>query len=110
MTRWSSTAAAALPQPDPNSSTPTPSRSKWRGLPLEGFDYDSILGQCCESPVGDEVIFIEFKKLEFVGGLKNCEFLEKVKSSLVLSLHSIYTFFSMSWWVDRLPCCTERKK
>ncbi|KAM5573995.1 3-hydroxy-3-methylglutaryl-coenzyme A reductase 1-like [Rosa sericea] len=23
-----------------------------QGLPLEGFDYDSILGQCCESPVG----------------------------------------------------------
>ncbi|KAK1439262.1 hypothetical protein QVD17_05078 [Tagetes erecta] len=22
------------------------------GLPLEGFDYDSILGQCCEMPVG----------------------------------------------------------
>ncbi|XP_050378371.1 3-hydroxy-3-methylglutaryl-coenzyme A reductase 1-like [Argentina anserina] len=21
-------------------------------LPLEGFDYDSILGQCCESPIG----------------------------------------------------------
>ncbi|XP_057975590.1 3-hydroxy-3-methylglutaryl-coenzyme A reductase 1 [Malania oleifera] len=23
-----------------------------QGLPLEGFDYDSILGQCCEMPVG----------------------------------------------------------
>ncbi|XP_004300101.1 PREDICTED: 3-hydroxy-3-methylglutaryl-coenzyme A reductase 1 [Fragaria vesca subsp. vesca] len=23
-----------------------------QGLPLEGFDYGSILGQCCESPVG----------------------------------------------------------
>lgn len=23
-----------------------------RGLPLEGFDYGSILGQCCEMPVG----------------------------------------------------------
>ncbi|XP_031384152.1 3-hydroxy-3-methylglutaryl-coenzyme A reductase 1-like [Punica granatum] len=23
-----------------------------KGLPLEGFDYDSILGQCCEMPVG----------------------------------------------------------
>jgi len=22
------------------------------GLPLEGFDYDAILGQCCEMPVG----------------------------------------------------------
>lgn len=22
------------------------------GLPLEGFDYDSILGQCCEMPIG----------------------------------------------------------
>ncbi|XP_011041288.1 PREDICTED: 3-hydroxy-3-methylglutaryl-coenzyme A reductase 1, partial [Populus euphratica] len=22
------------------------------GLPIEGFDYDSILGQCCEMPVG----------------------------------------------------------
>lgn len=22
------------------------------GLPLDGFDYDSILGQCCEMPVG----------------------------------------------------------
>nr|QEY10155.1 hydroxymethylglutaryl-CoA reductase [Scutellaria barbata] len=22
------------------------------GLPMEGFDYDSILGQCCEMPVG----------------------------------------------------------
>jgi hydroxymethylglutaryl-CoA reductase (NADPH) len=22
------------------------------GLPLEGFDYESILGQCCEMPVG----------------------------------------------------------
>nr|XP_043614695.1 3-hydroxy-3-methylglutaryl coenzyme A reductase 1-like [Erigeron canadensis] len=22
------------------------------GLPLEGFDYDSILGQCCELPIG----------------------------------------------------------
>ncbi|CAI9115296.1 OLC1v1016162C1 [Oldenlandia corymbosa var. corymbosa] len=22
------------------------------GMPLEGFDYDSILGQCCEMPVG----------------------------------------------------------
>lgn len=23
-----------------------------QGLPLDGFDYDSILGQCCEMPVG----------------------------------------------------------
>ncbi|MED6168330.1 3-hydroxy-3-methylglutaryl-coenzyme A reductase 1 [Stylosanthes scabra] len=23
-----------------------------KGLPLEGFDYESILGQCCEMPVG----------------------------------------------------------
>ncbi|KAJ0545819.1 putative hydroxymethylglutaryl-CoA reductase (NADPH) [Helianthus annuus] len=23
-----------------------------RGLPLEGFDYESILGQCCEMPIG----------------------------------------------------------
>ncbi|KAL6516978.1 3-hydroxy-3-methylglutaryl-coenzyme A reductase 1 [Orobanche hederae] len=23
-----------------------------QGLPIEGFDYDSVLGQCCESPVG----------------------------------------------------------
>ncbi|XP_062100115.1 3-hydroxy-3-methylglutaryl-coenzyme A reductase 2-like, partial [Humulus lupulus] len=23
-----------------------------QGLPLEGFDYESILGQCCEMPVG----------------------------------------------------------
>ncbi|KAH0637365.1 hypothetical protein KY289_037280 [Solanum tuberosum] len=22
------------------------------GLPFEGFDYESILGQCCEMPVG----------------------------------------------------------
>ena len=22
------------------------------GLPLEGFDYNSILGQCCEMPIG----------------------------------------------------------
>lgn len=22
------------------------------GLPMEGFDYDSILGQCCEMPIG----------------------------------------------------------
>ena len=22
------------------------------GLPLDGFDYDSILGQCCEMPIG----------------------------------------------------------
>lgn len=22
------------------------------GLPVDGFDYDSILGQCCEMPVG----------------------------------------------------------
>ncbi|XP_010266284.1 PREDICTED: 3-hydroxy-3-methylglutaryl-coenzyme A reductase 1-like [Nelumbo nucifera] len=26
--------------------------SSLAGLPLEGFDYDSILGQCCEMPVG----------------------------------------------------------
>ncbi|KAJ6833102.1 3-hydroxy-3-methylglutaryl-coenzyme A reductase 3-like [Iris pallida] len=25
---------------------------KFQGLPLDGFDYDSILGQCCEMPVG----------------------------------------------------------
>ncbi|KAL6224359.1 hypothetical protein ACLB2K_003214 [Fragaria x ananassa] len=29
----------------------TTSRSL-EGLPLEGFDYDSILGQCCEMPIG----------------------------------------------------------
>ncbi|GAU28089.1 hypothetical protein TSUD_223300 [Trifolium subterraneum] len=23
-----------------------------QGLPMEGFDYDSILGQCCEMPIG----------------------------------------------------------
>ncbi|XP_022643141.1 3-hydroxy-3-methylglutaryl-coenzyme A reductase 2 isoform X2 [Vigna radiata var. radiata] len=23
-----------------------------KGLPVEGFDYDSILGQCCEMPIG----------------------------------------------------------
>lgn len=23
-----------------------------KGLPFDGFDYDSILGQCCEMPVG----------------------------------------------------------
>ncbi|KAL9244916.1 hypothetical protein vseg_018630 [Gypsophila vaccaria] len=25
---------------------------KMEGMPLEGFDYESILGQCCEMPVG----------------------------------------------------------
>ncbi|KAL6226886.1 hypothetical protein ACLB2K_000845 [Fragaria x ananassa] len=27
-------------------------RRSLEGLPLEGFDYDSILGQCCEMPIG----------------------------------------------------------
>ncbi|KAF7831559.1 3-hydroxy-3-methylglutaryl-coenzyme A reductase 1 [Senna tora] len=27
-------------------------RRSLQGLPLDGFDYDSILGQCCEMPVG----------------------------------------------------------
>ncbi|CAN1250174.1 3-hydroxy-3-methylglutaryl-coenzyme A reductase 1 [Linum perenne] len=27
-------------------------RRSLNGLPLDGFDYDSILGQCCEMPVG----------------------------------------------------------
>uniref|UniRef100_A0AB10JBP1 3-hydroxy-3-methylglutaryl coenzyme A reductase n=1 Tax=Cannabis sativa TaxID=3483 RepID=A0AB10JBP1_CANSA len=27
-------------------------RRSLQGLPLEGFDYESILGQCCEMPVG----------------------------------------------------------
>ncbi|GAB2282916.1 3-hydroxy-3-methylglutaryl-coenzyme A (HMG-CoA) reductase isozyme [Dionaea muscipula] len=27
-------------------------RKSLEGLPLEGFDYESILGQCCEMPVG----------------------------------------------------------
>ncbi|KAK9987512.1 hypothetical protein SO802_027751 [Lithocarpus litseifolius] len=27
-------------------------RKSLTGLPLEGFDYESILGQCCEMPVG----------------------------------------------------------
>jgi hydroxymethylglutaryl-CoA reductase (NADPH) len=26
--------------------------SSLEGLPMEGFDYDSILGQCCEMPIG----------------------------------------------------------
>ncbi|KAL2536626.1 hydroxy methylglutaryl CoA reductase 1 [Forsythia ovata] len=30
-----------------------------QGLPLEGFDYESILGQCCEMPVGYVQISVE---------------------------------------------------
>nr|AAL37041.1 3-hydroxy-3-methylglutaryl coenzyme A [Pisum sativum] len=34
------------------SAVQTISGKSLEGLPLEGFDYDSILGQCCEMPIG----------------------------------------------------------
>lgn len=38
------------------------------GLPLDGFDYDSILGQCCKTPVGYVQIYVGFAGLLVLDG------------------------------------------
>eukprot|EP01018_Ginkgo_biloba_P032263 Gb_06387 [translate_table: standard] len=55
------------------------------GLPLEGFDYDSILGQCCEMPVGFVQILMGVAGPLLLNGLEYMVSMETTEGCLVAS-------------------------
>uniref|UniRef100_A0A7N0T0A2 3-hydroxy-3-methylglutaryl coenzyme A reductase n=1 Tax=Kalanchoe fedtschenkoi TaxID=63787 RepID=A0A7N0T0A2_KALFE len=55
------------------------------GLPLEGFDYESILGQCCEMPVGYVQIPVGIAGPLLLDGVEYCVPMATTEGCLVAS-------------------------